>query len=111
MEIDARPCNIAPEGNNIFPKRPSVNAIEASRVFLITLWWADKLAQRVRSDIYLRFRVEKRHHFQAQNGPEKFFYRKSFLTEKYIFHVPLHPIKVVKVDSGPKLTSGSQIND
>ena len=78
MEIDARPCNITPEGNNIFPKRPSVNAIEASRVFLITLWWADKLAQRVRSDIYLRFRVEKRNHFQAQNGPEKFFTENHF---------------------------------
>ena len=32
MKIDARPCNIAPEGNNIFPRRFFVNVKEASGI-------------------------------------------------------------------------------
>ena len=37
MDIDARPCNMVPEGNNIFPRSLSVNVKEASELFLITL--------------------------------------------------------------------------
>ena len=37
MDIHARPCNMASEGNNIFPRRLSVKVKEASGIFLITL--------------------------------------------------------------------------
>ena len=37
VKIDARPCNMAPEGNNIFPRRFFVNVKETSGIFLITL--------------------------------------------------------------------------
>ena len=37
MNIDARSYNMAPEGNNIFPRSLSVNVKEAFGIFLITL--------------------------------------------------------------------------
>ena len=37
MKIDARPCNKAPEGNEIFPRRLFVNVKEAPGIFLIML--------------------------------------------------------------------------
>ena len=37
INIDARPCDMAPGGNNIFPRTISVNVKEASGTFLITL--------------------------------------------------------------------------
>ena len=60
MITDARPCNMAPEGNNIFPRRFFVNVKEASGIFLITVWSANKSSQIVRSDTYITFRVKGR---------------------------------------------------
>ena len=37
MKIDARPCDMAPEGNNIFPRRLLVNVTETSGIYVITL--------------------------------------------------------------------------
>ena len=37
MNIDARPCNMAPDSNNIFPRSLSVNVKEAYEIFPITL--------------------------------------------------------------------------
>ena len=97
MKIDARPCNIAPEGNNIFP-RFFVNVKEASRIFLITLWWSNKPAQIVRSDTCSTFRVKGRHHFRDHIGPKKTFYGNIiFKGEKKSFHVPLHPFQGAKL--------------
>ena len=79
VKIDARPCNIAPEGNNIFPRRFFVNVKEASGAFLITLWSGNKPAQIVRSDTYITSRVKGRHHFQTQ---KRFFMEIPFLAEK-----------------------------
>ena len=62
MKIDARPCNIALEGNNIFPRRFFVNVKEASGIILIIdkFWTANKLAQIVPSDTYITSRVKGR---------------------------------------------------
>ena len=37
MIIDVRPCNMVPEGNNIFPRSLLVNVKEESGTFLIIL--------------------------------------------------------------------------
>ena len=37
MKTDARLYNMSPEGNNVFPRRLSVNAKKASGIILITL--------------------------------------------------------------------------
>ena len=37
MDIEARPCNMASEGNSVFPRSLSVNVKEASGIFLTTL--------------------------------------------------------------------------
>ena len=107
MDIDTRTCNMISEGNNIFPRSLSVNLKEASGIFLITLWWANKLAQiYTRSYTYITSKVKGSHHFRAQINPKNIFYEKTIFSEKYIFHVPLHSFQGVKVDSGPKLTLG-----
>ena len=75
MDINARPWNMASEGNNIFPRSLSVNVKEASGIFLITLWWANKLAQMyTRSYTYITSSMKESHHFWAQNSPKKIFY-------------------------------------
>ena len=105
--IDAKPCNMAWEGNNIFPRSLSVSVKEASGIFLITLWWANKLTQIcTRSYTYITSRVKGNHNFRAQMAPKRFFTEKPFLTGKYIFYVPLQHFQGAKVDSGPKLTLG-----
>ena len=57
MKIDAKPCNMTPGGNNIFP-RFLINVKEACGIFLITVGSANKLAQIVRS--YITSRVKGR---------------------------------------------------
>ena len=85
MNINTRPFNMAPEGNNISPRNLSVNAKKASGMFLITLLIADKLAQMyTRSYIYILSRVKGSHLFCVQNGPKKIFYGKTILTRKKI---------------------------
>ena len=37
MDIDPRPCNVASEGNKIFPRCLLVNVKEVPGIFLITL--------------------------------------------------------------------------
>ena len=37
IDIDAKPCKMGTEGNNIFPRSLLVNVKEASGIFLITL--------------------------------------------------------------------------
>ena len=60
MKIDARPYNMVPEDNNIFPRKFFVNVKEASEIILVTVWWANKLAQIVHSDTYTTSRVKGR---------------------------------------------------
>ena len=103
MKINARPCNMVPEGNNNFPGRFFVNVKDTSGIFLITLWWGNKSAQIVRSDTYITSRVKGRHPFRTQNGPKTFFYGNTIFNENS-FHVPLHPLQGAKVDSGQNLT-------
>ena len=113
-KIDARPCNIAPEGNNIFPGRFFVKVKEASRIFLITLWWADKLAQIVCSDTNITSRVKGKHFFPAQNDPKKMeipFLCKYHFNGKIFFHVPLRSFQGAKIDIGQNSTEiGSEKN-
>ena len=73
---------------------------EASGIFPITLWRANKFEQIVRLDIYLTFRVLRRY-FRAQNGPKKIFYGMTIFDRKIYFSCFCSPFKVV---SGPKLT-------
>ena len=47
MNIDTRPCNMVPEGNNISPRSLSVNAKEMPGIFLISLLIADKTSTDV----------------------------------------------------------------
>ena len=106
MNIDTRPCNMAPEGNNISPRSLSVNAKKASGMFLITLLIADKLAQMyTRSYIYILSRVKGSHLFCVQNGRKKIFYGKTIFSKKKKLCSSL-PFSKAKVDSGPKLTLG-----
>ena len=83
MNISGRPCNMAPEGNNIFPRRLSVNLKEASTIFLMTLWWANKLAQMyTRLYPYITSRVKGSYYFRAQNGPKNIVYGKTISNGK-----------------------------
>ena len=86
MDIDTRTCNMISEGNNIFPRSLSVNLKEASGIFLITLWWASKLAQiYTRSYTYITSKVKGSHHFRAQNNPKNIFYEKTIFHGKIYF--------------------------
>ena len=59
MDIDARPCNMASEVNKMFPRYLLVNVKEVSGIFLIILWWANKLAQMyTHSYTYITSRVK-----------------------------------------------------
>ena len=109
MDIDARSCNMASEGKKIFPRRLEVNVKETSGTYLITLWWANILAQMyTRSYTYITSRVKGSHHFRAQNGPKNIFYGKNIFNEKiYMFHVSLHPFQGAKDD---KTFSNTQIH-
>ena len=107
MNIDTRPCNMAPGGNNIFPRSLSVNAKEVSEIFLITLSIADKLAQMyTRSYIYITSRVKGSHNFCVPNGPKNIFYGKTTFNKKKFFLCSSLPFPGEKVDIGPKVTLG-----
>ena len=100
MKIDAKPCNMTPGGNNIFP-RFLINVKEACGIFLITVWSANKLAQIVRSDTIL-------HPELREDNYGKICYGNNIFKKKYILHAPLHPFQEAIVDGGRKLT---QINN
>ena len=107
IDIDARPCNMAWEGNNIFPRSLSVNVKEVSGIFLITLSWANKLAQiYIRSYTYIASRVKRIHHFGPRIAQKRFFTEKPFFMGKYIFHIPLHPLSGSKSWRLPKVKLG-----
>ena len=108
MNTDARPCNMVPEGNETFPRSLSVNVKEASGIFLITLWWANELAQMcLRSYTYITSRVKETHHFRAQNGPKKIFYGKTIFNEKIYFSGSSSPLLGSKSWKWPKVNLGS----
>ena len=108
MDIDARPWNMTSEGNNIFPRSLSVNVKEASGIFLITLWWANKLAQMyTRSYTYITSRVKGSHHFRAQNGLKKIFYRNTIFNGKIYFSCSCSPLSGSKNWQWPKVNLGA----
>ena len=104
MDIDARPCNMASEGNNIFPGSLSVNVKETSGIFRTTLWWDNKVAQmRTRSYTYITSRVKGSHHLRAQNSPKIFFYGKAIFYRKIHFSYPSSPLSGSKSWQWPKV--------
>ena len=107
MDINAKPCNMAWEGNNIFPRSLSVNVKEVSGIFLITLSWANKLAQMyIRSYTYIASRVKRIHHFRAQNSPKKIFYGKTIFCGKIYFSYSSSPLSGSKSWRWPKVNLG-----
>ena len=107
MNIDARPCNMDPDGNNSFPRSLLINVKQASGIFLITLWWANKLAQTYTcSYTYITSRVKGSHHFRAKNDPKKIVYGKTIFNGKIYFSCSCHPFHGAKVDTVPKLALG-----
>ena len=104
MIIDVRPCNMVPEGNNIFPRSLLVNVKEESGTFLIILWWANKLAQRyTRSSTYITPRVKGSLHFQGQNSPKNIFYGKNIFNRKIYFSCSSSPLSRGKCWQWPKV--------
>ena len=90
--------------NNILPRSLSVNVKEASEIFLITLWWPNKLSQMyTRSHTYIKSRVKGSHHFRAENGLKKIFYGKTIFNEKIYFSCSSSPLAGSKSWQWPKV--------
>ena len=84
MDIHARPCNMASEGNNIFSKTSFGKSKRG--VWNISDNPANKLAQMyTHSYTYITSRVKGSHHFQAQNGPKKIVCGKTTFNWKIYF--------------------------
>ena len=108
MNIDARPCNIVSEGNKIFPESLSVYVKEAPGIFLITLWWANKLAQMyTRSYTYISSRVKGNHHFRAENSPKQIFFGKTIFSGKIYFSWTSSPLSGSKSWQQPTVNLGA----
>ena len=110
MKIDARPCNIALEGNNIFPRRFFVNVKEASGIFLIPCDEVTNLHRQCTRILILNPEFREDIIFGTKLAQKRFFMEIPFITEKNSFHVPLHPFQAAKVDSGQKLTQMNKKN-
>ena len=91
---------MASKGNKIFPRHLLVNVKEAPGIFLITLWWANKLAQMYTcSHTYITFRVRESIISGPKMAQKRFFTEKPFLTGKYIFYDPFRPFQGENVDT------------
>ena len=108
MDVDAKPYNMTPEGNNIFPRSLSVNLKEAPGIFLITLRWANKLAQMYTcSYTYITYSVKGSYYFGTQNDPKKTFYGKTIFSEKRHFSCFSSPFSGSKSWQWPKVNLGA----
>ena len=95
MDIHARPCNMASEGNNIFSKTSFGKSKRG--VWNISDNPANKLAQMyTHSYTYITSRVKGSHHFRVQNDPKIFFYGQNHF-QRGIFNVLLQPFQGAKV--------------
>ena len=107
MNVDPRPCNMAPDGNNIFPRNLSVNVKKVSGIFLMTLWQANQLAQMyTRSHTSITSRVKGSHHFRSQNGPKKIVYGKIIFNGEIYFSCSPSPLSWCKSWQWPKVKLG-----
>ena len=104
-DIDAGPCNMASEGNNIFPRRLSVNVKEASGILRTTLWWANKVAQMcTRSLTYITSRVKGKAIICEPKIAQKIlFYGKTIFYRKIHFSYPSSPLSESKSWQWPKV--------
>ena len=107
INIDARPCDMAPGGNNIFPRTISVNVKEASGTFHFRFPYNEPRnlhSCALACILILHSELKEAIIFRLKMTQKIFFTEKPFLNGKFIFHVPLHPFQGAKVDCGPKLS-------
>ena len=92
----------------LLSKKPFNNVKEVSGISLITLWWANKLAEMYPSlHTCITSRVKGSHHFRAQNGLKNIFYEKTIFSGKIYFSCTSSPISGSKSWQWPKVNLGA----